>query len=205
MFPLPLTRELGPRPQGRKQVRAWLRDKRHEEDVNALISSLKWCSGSRAPVAADPVPTPRQDLVTAQVRESGQRVGFLKLLRGRGVYDTRDGGLSLACFRSVSKISLPATTAGSPSVETVVTGETRQYLENGMERMVRSRQEISEMKERLGIIPYMDKTLASNWRRYLQLERALLKRDTVTLIVVDEVRGHAGFFLVENQEKIHNG
>ena len=87
------------------------------------------------------------------------------LLRGRGVHDTRDGGLSLASFRSVSEILMPTTTAGSPRVETLVTGETRQYLENGMERMLRSRQEISEMKERLGIIPHMDRTLASNWRR----------------------------------------
>ena len=51
-------------------------------------------------------------------------MAFLKLLLGRGVYDSRDGGLSLASFRSVSKISMPKTTAGSPSVETVVTGET---------------------------------------------------------------------------------
>ena len=74
--------------------------------------------------------------MTARVRElvdrslptfaiPGQRVAFLKLLRGRGVYDTRDGGLSLASFRSVTKISMLATTAGSPRVETVVTGETR--------------------------------------------------------------------------------
>ena len=207
-LPLPLVRQLGPRPHGRVQVRAWLRDKRREEDVNALISSLNWCSGSRAPFAADSVPTPRQYLVKARVRElvdrslptfaiPGQRVAFLKLLRGRDVYDTRDGGLSLASFRSVLKISMPTTTAGSLRVETAVTGETRQYLENGMERMLRSRQEISEMKERLGIIPKMDKTLASNRRRYLQLVRALLKRDMVTLIDVDEVLEHAGVFLVE--------
>ena len=44
----------------------------------------------------------------------------MKLLRGRGVYDMRDSGLSLASFRSVSKISLPATTAGSRRVATVV-------------------------------------------------------------------------------------
>ena len=75
-----------------------------------------------------------------------------------------------------------------------MTGETRQYLENGMERMLRSRQEISEMKERLGIIPYVDKTLASNRMRYLQLVCALMKRDLVTLIEVDEVREHAGVF-----------
>ena len=91
--------------------RAWLRDKRREED-NALISSLDWCSGSRAPFASDSVPAPRQDLVTARVREfvdrslpmfviPGQRAAILKLLRGRGVYDARDGGLSLASFRSV--------------------------------------------------------------------------------------------------------
>ena len=57
IFPLPLVHELGPRPQVRRQVRAWLRDKRREEDVNALISRPNWCSGSRAPFAADSVPT----------------------------------------------------------------------------------------------------------------------------------------------------
>ena len=41
--------------------------------------------------------------------------------------------------------------------------------------------------------------------RYLQLVRALLKRDMVTLIEVNEVREHAGVFLVENQGTIHNG
>ena len=80
-------------------------------------------------------------------------------------------------------------------------GETRRYLEHGMERMLRSRQEISEMKERLRIIPYMDKTLASNRRRYLQLVRTLLKRDIVTLIDVGEVRERAGVFLVEKPGK----
>ena len=86
IFPLPLVHELGPRPQGRRQVRACLRDKRREEDVNALVSSLNWCSGSRAPFAADSVPTPRQDLVTAgqgvsrsvtpDVRDSRTASGF---------------------------------------------------------------------------------------------------------------------------------
>ena len=89
IFPLLLVHELGPRPQERRQVRAWLRDKSHEEDVNALS---RVCSGSRAPFAADSVPTLRRDLVTARVRElvdrslptfaiPGQRVAFLKLLR----------------------------------------------------------------------------------------------------------------------------
>ena len=44
LFPLPSVHELGPRPQGRKQVRAWLCGKRREEDVNALISDLTVCS-----------------------------------------------------------------------------------------------------------------------------------------------------------------
>ena len=50
----------------------------------------------------------------------------------------------------------------------------------------------------------MDKTLASNQRRCLQLARALLKRDMVTLIEVDEVdevREHAGVFLVDKRER----
>ena len=94
LFPLPLVHELGPRPQGRKRVRAWLCDKRREEDVNALISSLNWCAGSRAPFAVDSVTSPRQNLVIARLRElvdrslpmfaiSGQREDFLKLLRAR--------------------------------------------------------------------------------------------------------------------------
>ena len=66
IFPLPLVCELGPRPQGRMQVRAWLCDKKREEDINALISSLNWCSGLKAPVAVDSVHTSRQDL-TARV------------------------------------------------------------------------------------------------------------------------------------------
>ena len=69
--------------------------------------------------------------------------------------------------------------------------------ENGMECMLRSKQENSEMEERLGIIPYMDKTLARNRRLYLQLVCALFKLDLTTLIEVDEVREHAGIFLVE--------
>ena len=36
-------------------------------------------------------------------------------------------------------------------VETVVTGERRQYLENGMERMLRSSTEVAEMTEKAGI------------------------------------------------------
>ena len=102
LFPIPLVRELGPRPHRWRQVRAWLRDKRREEDVNA-------CSGSRAPFAAVSVLTPKKDLVTAGVKElvdrslptfaiPEQRVALLKLLRGRGVCDARDGGLSLAIF-----------------------------------------------------------------------------------------------------------
>ena len=131
--------ELVPRPHGWRQVRAWLRDQRREEDINALISSLHWCCGSRVPFASDSV-TELVDRSLPTFAIPGQRVAFLKLLRGRGVYDTRDGGLSLASFRSVSKISMPTTTAGSHRVETVVTGETHQYLENGMERLLRSRQ-----------------------------------------------------------------
>ena len=107
--------------------------------------------GNRVPFASDSAATPRLELDIARVRElvdrslptfaiPGQRVAFLKLLRGRGVYDTRDGGLSLASHRSVSKISMPTTIAGSLRVETVVTGDTRQYFENGMERLLRSRQ-----------------------------------------------------------------
>ena len=41
IFPLSIDDELGPRPQGRRQVRAWLRDKRREEDVNALFITVR--------------------------------------------------------------------------------------------------------------------------------------------------------------------
>ena len=145
----PLVHELGPRPYGRRQVRARLREKRREEDINVLISSLNWCSGSRVSFASDSAAITRQELTIARVRElvdrslptfaiPGQRVTFLKLLRGRDVYDSRDSGLSLVSFRSVSKISMSTTITTSPRVEKVVTGETRQYLKNDMERMLGS-------------------------------------------------------------------
>ena len=47
----------------------------------------------------------------------------------------------------------------------------------------------------------MYRTSASYRRRYFQLVRALLKRDMVTLIEVDEVREHACVFLVEKPGK----
>ena len=115
--------------------------------------------------------------------------------RSRPLYTWRSVHIEGNC-PSVNEVA-----TGYPRVETVVTGETRQYLENGKVRMLRSRQEISEMKERLRIIPFMDKTLASNRSHYLQLARALLKRDLVTLIVVDEVREHVGVFLYEKPWK----
>ena len=90
---------------------------------------------------------------------------------------------------------MPTTTAGPLRVETVVTGEARQFLENG--RMLGSRQQISEIKGRLGIIPNMDRTLTSNRRSCLQLVRALMKSDMVNLIEADEVRERVGVFLVE--------
>ena len=109
LFLLPFVHELGPRPE---EVEAGARMARRMSIP--LFRVFIWCSGSKAPFAVDSAPTPRQDLVIARVRElvdrslptfaiPGQRVAFLKLLRGRGVYDTRDGGLSLASFRSVSK------------------------------------------------------------------------------------------------------
>ena len=60
-----------------------------------------------------------------------------------------------------------------------------------------------ETKERLGIVPDMDKTLASNRRRYLQLVRAVLKRVLFTLTDVNEVHEHAGVFLVEKSRERH--
>ena len=55
-----------------------------------------------------------------------------------------------------------------------------------------------EMKSVWGMFPYMDKTLASS---YLQLVRALLKLDLVTLIDANEVREHPCVFLVEKPGK----
>ena len=55
-------------------------------------------------------------------------------------------------------------------------------------------------ERRLGIIPYRDRTLASNRMRYLQLVRAL-KRDMVNLIEADEVRERVGVFLVDKPGK----
>ena len=74
IFPLPLDHELGPRPQGRRQVRACFRDKRRKEVVNALASSLNWCSESGAPFAADSVPTQRDKICDSACQGVGRSV-----------------------------------------------------------------------------------------------------------------------------------
>ena len=70
-----------------------------------------------------------------------------------------------------------------------------------MERMLRSRHEVAEIQEKAGITFCVGRTLTSNRKRYLQLVRALMKRDLVTLIPLEEVREHAGVFLVEKPGK----
>ena len=95
-FPLPSVHELGPRPQRRKQVRAWLSDKRCEEDVNTLISNLNRCSWSQTPCATDLVPTPRQGLVIARVRELSWFISHSRCSRS---WDSER--LSLSCCVAV--------------------------------------------------------------------------------------------------------
>ena len=94
----------------RRQVRVWLRDKRREEDVNALISCLNWCS------AADSVPRELVDRSLPTFAIPGQRVAFLKLLRGSGVYDTRDGWTQPDKFRIGSRLPETCSFSGQPVV-----------------------------------------------------------------------------------------
>ena len=74
-----------------------------------------------------------------------------------------------------------------------------------MERMLRSRQEISEMKLCLGIIPYMDRTLGLQPEASFATCASPMKRDMVNLIETDEVRERVVFSCWKNQGKIHNG
>ena len=61
---------------------------------------------------------------------------------------------------------------------------------------------VQELKRECGVKPYTDKTLASSRRRYLQLALALLARDLVELIPIEEVREEVGVFLVEKKGKV---
>ena len=103
----------------------------------------------------------------------------------------------MASFRSVSRISLPATTAESPRVETVVTGETRQYFENGMERMMRSRHDISEMKERFGNTPLHGQNFGLQSEALRETCTNPFEKGSGHSVQVDEVRKHDEVFLVE--------
>ena len=67
-----------------------------------------------------------------------QRAAFLELLKGCGVYDVDTAGMTLAPFTTVSSISMPQTTAGSIWLSDVALGPIFQYLERGMQRMLRT-------------------------------------------------------------------
>ena len=102
----------------------------------------------------------------------------------------------------MSRISLPATTAESLRVETVVTGETREYFKKWYGAHAEKQARYFGDEGTFGNNPplpshHMYKTLAFNRWRYVQLVRALLKKDLVTLVEVDEVREHAEVFMVE--------
>ena len=120
--------------------------------------------------------------MTARVKDPDVRgprtaSGFLKLLRGRGVYDARDGGHSLVSFRSVHREISP--------------------------RGVHAEKQARNFgDERAFGVSYMARTFASNRRRHLQLVASSLKKsDMVNLIQVDEVRERVGVSWWKNQGK----
>ena len=207
LFPLHLLKDAGGRPVGRTRVRRWRQEVRQVADQDALITSLNWCAGCNTPTARIDPALCGPGLRSVYARIMGlvsdtapvaaipnRRAAFLELLRGRCVYDQRDGGLNLVSFRSVSRISLPSSTAGSPAVETVVSDAARQFLGGDLQRMLRSNDEVKALKEAKKITPYMDRILATSRRRYLQVIRALLKRDMVTMLDPSEVHEHVGLF-----------
>ena len=212
-FLVPLIGGAGPRPSGSARLRQWRRHRRRCQDINGAITSLNWCAGRATPSATGPSqPTFRQGMVHArvgklvdQIRPKDaipcRRASFLEMLRGRCAYDCDGGGLSLVSFRSVAHISLPDSTQGSPSVESVVDAGARQFLEDNMVRMLRGTDEIDELKSTCGITPHVDRVLASSRRRYGQLVRALISRGMVVLMLPSEVSEDAGVFLVEKKGK----
>ena len=79
---------------------------------------------------------------------------FLELLKGRGVYDVDTAGMTLAPFTTVSAISMPQTTAGSPWLEDVAPGTALRYLEKGTQRMLCTEQEFKELSDANPMTPY---------------------------------------------------
>ena len=83
-----------------------------------------------------------------------QRAAFLELLKGRGVYDVDAAGMSLAPFTTVSAISMPTSTAGSPWLVDVAPSPALHYLGKGMQRMLRTEQEFNERLAANPITPF---------------------------------------------------
>ena len=116
----------------------------------------------------------------------------MELVKGHGVYNVDTAGMTLAPFTTVSAISMPQTTTGSPWLEDVAPAPSLQYLEKGMQRMLSIEHEVNELSDATPITPYWDRTLKSNHRKYVRLVRTLYKRSLVGMHRARDVRGRVG-------------
>ena len=189
---------------GRHEAGASYRASRAErqrlKDINDVLDSLNWCAGHKTPSEPRPridnsggvPPCTSQPRAEARAAEGiddflnghaivPQRAAFLELLKGRGVYDVDTTGLTLAPFSTVAAISIPLTSEGAPWLVDIAPSSALHYLESGMQRMLRSEQEYSEMLAANPVTPYWDRALLRSRRKYLRLVKSLLKRGLVGL------------------------
>ena len=208
---------------GRHEAGASYRASRAErqrlKDINDVLDSLNWCAGHKTPSE----PRPRIDNsggvppCTSQARAEAraaegiddflnghaivpQRAAFLELLKGRGVYDVDTTGLTLAPFSTVAAISIPLTSEGALWLVDIAPSSALHYLESGMQRMLRSEQEYSEMLAANPVTPYWDRALLRSRRKYLRLVKSLLKRGLVGLHRPGSVKGRVGLFFVHKKQ-----
>ena len=128
-----------------------------------------------------------------------QKEAFGSLLRGRGVYDTEASGLSIASYVSVSSVSLPVTTAGSPLLTDIAPEEALHFMRGKLQRMLRSTAEYERLAAETPVTPYWDRTLRSNRRKYTRFIRALHRRGLIRFLDPQRVRGRVGVFFVRKK------
>ena len=190
--------------------------RRRLKDINGVLESLNWCAGFPTPANSKSAreQSSADGQASAEARAAAgvddflncdaipsQRAAFLELLKGRGVYDVDTAGLSLASFTTVSAISMPTSTAGSPWLEDVAPSPSLHYLEKGMQRMLRTQHEFNETLAANPVTPYWDRTLLRNRRKYIRLVRALLGRGLVGMHKPQHVKGRVGASSLQRRQR----
>ena len=174
-LPLRVVEDEGQR-LGRRCAQRRKRKVHRAKDFNGVVSALNWMAGfTDASSVAEPTPEQAgvhaliydrlDSLLSSKEAIPDQQASLRAMLHGNSVYDGVASQANLANFSKVASVSLPTTLDGTRFVGELVPDDSRHFLEQSYERMLRPSAEVEADDRLLGPIkPYWDPVLAKRAR-----------------------------------------